>query len=54
MYSNDMEKGTPLKRAYMSSDEINTIVTNYISRKSAEELDLVNSQGGILTSEQHF
>ena len=29
-----------------SSDEVNTIVSNYISRKSAEEIDLVHSRGG--------
>lgn len=46
MPSTDLEKGTALKSAYMSSDDINSIVSNYISRKSAEELDFVQSRGG--------
>lgn len=46
MSHDDIEAGAPIKGGYISSDALNTIVSSYISRKSAEEIDFVHSQGG--------
>ena len=46
MHSDEIETGTQLKETFMSANDLFAIVSNYISRKTAEELDYIHSVGG--------
>lgn len=46
MSAHDLEGGHSTKNAYIQADDVYSVVHNYVSRKSAEELDHIEAQGG--------